>query len=134
MLAFTQEWIDAVAEVLRNDETYQRKAKGFDSSFQFVVKADPKKGVAEDRACGLNLPACDKAWIGAHDAPDYTMTGSYGVFHGIVTGKTGAVMAITTRKVKVQGNLAKLLKYTGATNRFVEVLREVGTEFEGDFA
>ncbi|MFC1889957.1 SCP2 sterol-binding domain-containing protein [Thermodesulfobacteriota bacterium] len=133
MIAFTKEWIDCVAGVLKNDELYQQKATGFDSSFQFVIKAAPEKGVPEGHSCGLNLPECDETWEEERPGTDYVMTGPYETFHSILTGKTGAVMAITTRKVKIKGNLAKLLKFTGAINRFVEILGEVGSEFEGDF-
>ena len=133
VLAFTKEWIDGVAQILRNDELYQQKAKGFDSSFQIVVKASPKEGVPQGKSIGLNLPACDETWEGVRPNADYVMTGPYKILHAILNGKMGATMAITTRKVKIQGNLAKLLKYTGAINRFVEALGELETEFEGDF-
>lgn len=133
MYAFTKGWIDALAETLRNDEQYQQKAKGFDSSFQFIAEAAPEKGVPDQRACGLNLPQCDENWEGIRPGTDYIMSGPYQIFHKIMIGKMSPVMAITTRKVKVKGNLAKLLKYTGATNRFVEVLGQIETEFEGDF-
>ena len=134
MLVFTKEWIDELAEALKNDEIYQKKAEGFDSSYQFVVEPVPEKGVTEQRACGLNLPQCDETWEGIRPNTDYVMTASYEVFYNIMTGKMGATRAITTRKAKVKGNLAKLLKYTGAINRYVEVLGQVEADFEGDFA
>jgi len=133
MYVFSEEWIYALADLLKNDEVYQQKAKDFDSSFQFVVKANPARGVQNDLACGVNLPQCDKIWAGIQPNTDYVMSGPYETFHKILKGKMGAVMAITTRKVKVQGNLAKLLKFTGAINRFVELLGQVDSEFEGDF-
>lgn len=133
MHAFTKEWIDALAEALKNDEIYQKKAKGFDSSYQFIVEPVPEKGVTEQRACGLNLPQCDETWEGIRPNTDYVMTASYEIFYKIMTGEMGATWAITTRKAKVKGNLAKLLKYTGAINRYVEVLGQIETDFEGDF-
>ena len=134
MHVFTKQWIDNLAEALRNDEIYQTKAKGFDSSYQFVIEPVPEKGVIELRACGLNLPQCDETWEGIRPNTDYVMTASYEVFYNIITGKIGATWAITTRKARVKGNLAKLLKYTGAINRYVEVLGQVEGDFEGDFA
>ncbi|UCF83572.1 MAG: SCP2 sterol-binding domain-containing protein [Desulfobacteraceae bacterium] len=133
MYAFTKEWISALAEALKRDEEYQHKAKGFDSSFQFVAEPVPEKGVPDQRACGLNLPQCDDNWEGIRSGTDYMMSGPYEIFHKIIKKKMSAVMAITTGKVKVKGNLGKLLKYIGATNRFVQVLGQIETEFEGDF-
>ena len=133
MYVFSKEWIDKLAEALKNDEIHQKKAKGFDSSYQFVVEPVPEKGVTGQRACGLNLPQCDETWEGVRPNTDYTMTASYETYYDIMTGKIGATWAITTRKAKVKGNLAKLLKYTAAINRYVEVLGQVGGKFEGDF-
>ena len=133
MLAFSKEWIDALAEILKKDEIYQKKASGFDSSYQFVVQADPKKGIPADLACGLNLPQCDQTWIGIRKNTDYDMTAPIAVFHKIIRGKLGAVLAITTRKARIQGNLARLLKYNGAINRFNQILQEIKTEFPGDY-
>ena len=133
MLAFTKEWVESLAQILKNDAGYQEKARGFDSSFQFVVKADPAKGVPESRACGVTLPDCEEYWEGIREGTDYTMSGTYQVFYDILNGKMGATRAITTRKVRLKGNLAKLLKFNAAINRFVEVLGEVDTEYEGDY-
>ncbi len=41
-------------------------------------------------------------------------------------------MAIATNKM--HGNLAHLLHYTGAMNRFVELMQGLDIEFEGDAA
>lgn len=131
MLVFTQEWIDALAAALKADEMYQQKAKGFDSSFQFIVEPSAKLGITESRACGLNLPQCDETWEGVREEVDYTMSAPYDVFFDIITGKASAVRVIATRKARIRGNLAKLLKYTGAINRFVEVMQSLPGEFEG---
>jgi putative sterol carrier protein len=133
MHPFTKEWVDALAEALKRDQVYQEKAKGFDSSYQFVVEPVPERGVTERRACGLNLPQCDETWEGERPDSDYVMTASYDVFHKIMTGQIGATWAMTTRKAKLKGNMAKLLRYTGAINRYVEILGQMDTEFEGDY-
>jgi len=62
------------------------------------------------------------------------MSGKYGVYVDVLTGKIGATKAITMRKLKVKGNLANLLKHKRAIDRYVEVLGEVTAEFEGDYA
>ncbi len=134
MLVFTQEWIDALAAALKEDEVYQQKAKGFDSYYQFIVEPSAKLGVTESRACGLNLPQCDETWEGVRDDADYTMSAPYDVFIDVITGKASAVRVIATRKARVRGNLAKLLKYTGAINRFVAVMQSLPGEFEGQAA
>ncbi|MBU1671240.1 MAG: SCP2 sterol-binding domain-containing protein [Actinobacteria bacterium] len=134
MKAFSREWIDTLAEKLKNDEEYQKAAVGFDAVFQFIVEPEPDRGIAERREVGIVLPTCDETWEGLRDDANYVMSGRYGVYVDVLTGAMGATKAITMRKLKVKGNLANLLKYKRAIDRYVEVLGEVESEFEGDYA
>ena len=134
MLAFSKEWIDALAEKLKTDEVYQSAAVGFNSIYQFIVEPEPDRGVPERREVGVKLPECDETWEGVRDDATYTMSGKYGVYVDVLKGNIGATRAITLRKLKVKGNLANLLKFKRAIDRYVEVLGEVDTDFEGDYA
>jgi putative sterol carrier protein len=128
----TQEWIEAMAEQLRADATYQEKSKGFNAYYQFIC--EPSDGVDERRACGVHLPDAQETWVGEREESDYVMSGTYGVYYDVLKGKLGATMAIATRKLRVRGNLANLLRYTGAINRFVELMQGLEIEIEGDAA
>lgn len=134
MLAFSKEWIDAIADKLRTDEAYQSAAQGFDAIFQFIVEPEPDKGIPDRKEVGIKLPQCDETWEGMRDDANYSMSGKYGVYVQVLKGEIGATKAITMRKLKVKGNLANLLKYKRAIDRYVEVLGEVDSEFEGDYA
>ena len=134
MYAFSKEWIDALAEKLRNDDEYQKAAEGFNSIFQFVVEPVPSKGVNERRAVGVRTPQCDETWEGIRKDANFTLSGPYNVFYDVLKGNIGATTAITLRKLRVKGNLVNLLKYKKAIDRFVEVLGEVDTDYEGEFA
>jgi len=134
MLAFSKEWIEALAEKLKTDKQYQEAAVGFNAIYQFIVEPEPDRGVPERREVGIKLPECDETWEGIRDDVNYSMSGKYGVYVDVLSGKLGATKAITLRKLKVKGNLANLLKFKRAIDRYVEVLGEVDTEFEGDYA
>lgn len=134
MLAFSREWIETLAEKLKDDEEYQKAAVGFDAIFQFIVEPEPDKGIPDRREVGIKLPGCDETWEGIRDDANYIMSGKYGVYVDVLKGEIGATKAITLRKLKVKGNLANLLKYKRAIDRYVEVLGEVESEFEGDYA
>lgn len=134
MKAFSKEWIEALAERLKSDEEYQEAAKGFEAIFQFIVEPEPDKGINERKEVGIKLPQCDETWEGVRDDANYTMSGKYGIYVDVMNGEMGATKAIAMRKLKVKGNLANLLKYKKAIDRYVEVLGEVQSEFEGDYA
>ena len=134
MKPFTKEWIDALAERLKTDEKYQQAAEGFDSLFQFIVEPEPDKGVTERRAVGIKLPQCDETWEGIREGVDYTMNGRYGIYYEVFQGRLGPTKAITLRKIRFKGNLAKLLTYKKAIDRYMEVLGELEVEYDGDYA
>ncbi len=133
MLAFSKDWIEALAEKLRNNAEYQKAAKGFDSLFQFVVEPVPGKGIRDRYAVGLKAPQCDETWEGTRNDADYTLSGPYNVFYDVLHGKIGVTRAIAMRKLRVKGNLANLLKYKRAIDLFIETLGQVETEFEGEW-
>ena len=134
MKFMTKEWVDVLAEQLKLDDKYQKKAKGFDSYYQIIATPSPEKGVTEQKACGLFLPTATETWEGIRDDADYTMTAPYEVYYKIFTGELGAMLAITSGKAKIKGNFPKMLKYTGGTNMFVGIMKKMETDFEGDFA
>jgi putative sterol carrier protein len=134
MLAFSKEWIEALAEKLKNDQEYQKAAEGFDSRFQLIIESEPAKGVEERHAVGLFAPKCDEVWEGVKKDVDYTLSGPYGIFIDILNGKIGATKAMVTRKLRLKGNMTNLLKYKRAIDLFVSALGDVETDFEGDYA
>lgn len=134
MKAFSKDWIDALAEKLKGDREYQDAAVGFDAIFQFIIEPEPEKGIPDRKEIGIKLPECEETWEGLRDDANYTMSGRYGVYVDVLDGKMGATKAITMRKLKVKGNLANLLKFKKAIDRYVEVLGEVDSDFEGDYA
>lgn len=134
MLTFSKEWIDALAAKLKEDREYQEAAVGFDAVFQFIVEPEPDRGIPDRREVGIKLPGCDETWEGINENANYTMSGKYGVYVDVLSGELGATKAITLRKLKVKGNLANLLKFKKAIDRYVQVLGEVPSEFEGDYA
>ncbi len=44
------------------------------------------------------------------------------------------MVAIASRKLHVKGNLANLLRYNGAINRFIALMQGMEIELEGDAA
>lgn len=133
MQFLSQEWVDHLAEQLKQDEKYQKKAKGFDSYYQIIAEPDPVRGITEQRAAGLLLPQATETWVGIRDKVDYTMTAPYEIFYKIFTGQLGPILAITSGKAKIAGNYAKMMRFTAGANMFVQNMKMMPTEFEGDF-
>jgi putative sterol carrier protein len=71
--------------------------------------------------------------MGVRENADIVLSAPYSILHQILLGKLNAVKAILTRKAKIKGPMAKVLKYNSATNHFVKVLQSIPVEFDGDF-
>lgn len=117
------------------DEEYLELAKGNNESYTLVLEPEPEKGVTEQIIIGFdNLDGkMNELWVGQRPT-EFTLTGPYGVWVDILRGKMGATKAIAMRKLKTQGPFLQLLQGANRIIRWVEVLRTIPTEFEGDYA
>ncbi|MFO1291948.1 MAG: SCP2 sterol-binding domain-containing protein [Rubrivivax sp.] len=134
MILYDTEWVAELARLSAADGVFQKKARGFDAVYQYVVKAPKDQPGGEPRAFWITFPECTQFGMGKHDKPTYTMTTSYEVMHDVLTGKTNAVLALTMRKVFVAGDLMRLLRFTGAINRIVELMQRIAAQAEGTLA
>lgn len=128
MKMFTQDWFNTAVEKLANDDDFQKKGQGFDSSLHFKVLKDRKAKLSKDVEFGLWVPECDKKWFGKKDPDelDIILEAKGGTIEAVFKGKKNVVMALTMGAIKLKkGSLAKLTGNLGAVNRFIEVLGSV---------
>ena len=117
------------------DEKYRRLAKGQYESYTLVLEAEPDKGVVEPVIVGFDIQDGEfvEVWQGQRETT-FTLSASYGVWVDILRGKLGPTKAITMRHLKTQGPFLQLLKGTERVLRWVDILRTIPTEFEGEYA
>lgn len=128
------EYLEEVRNHSNADAEYRRLAKGESESYTMIMKAEPEKGVPEDVILGEQLKDGEvvEVWQGQRDT-DFILTAKYGVWVDILRGQLNAVKALSLRRLKVKGSFLKLLK-SKSTDRWVEVLMSIPTEFEGEYA
>jgi len=131
----SEKYLKEVLKRSNADEKYLKLAKGENASYTFMIQAEPEKGVEKDIVLGYTVEdgVTTDIWLGEKKT-EFTLSGKYGVWVNILTGKSGATKAFLTRKLKVRGNLMKILKMSGATERWLEILRTIPTEFHGQYA
>ena len=129
------EFMEEVLKRTNTDEKYLKLSKGENEIYTLVLEAEPAKGVAQ------NLTLCYRVEDGkivevfpTEREATFHLSAPYGIWVDILTGKLGANKALMTRKLKVKGNFMKLLKYSDGVLRWVEILRTVPTEFEGQYS
>ena len=64
---------------------------------------------------------------------EFTLTAPYGIWVDILRGHLNATKALSLRKLKVKGPFLKLLKNSSSTDRWIEILQSIPTEFDGEF-
>jgi len=131
----SKEYLKEVMKRSNADKKYLELAKGENASYTFMIQAEPQKGVEKDIVLGYTVEdgVTTDIWLGERKT-EFTISGKYGVWVNILTGKTGVTKAFLTRKLKIRGNLMKILKMSKATERWLEILRTIPTEFHGEYA
>ncbi len=131
----TVEYLEAAKVRSNADPRYLELAKGNNESYTLVLDPDPAQGVTEQTVIGFdNLDGkMNQVWAGQRPTL-FTLSGPYGVGVDILRGKMGATKAITMRTLKTQGPFLQLLQGANRIIRWVEILRTIPTEFEGNYA
>ncbi len=129
------EYLEEVKKRSNADPEYLELAKGNNESYTLVLEPDPAHGVTGQTVIGFdNVDGqMNEVWIGQRPT-EFTLSAPYGVWVDILRGKMGATKAIASRKLKTQGPFLQLLKGGNRIIRWVEILRTIPTEFEGDYA
>lgn len=121
-------------ERINNDTEYAELAASVDDSYTLVLQAEPDKGVNDTMIVGFEIKSgkMTDIWSGERET-SFILSAPYRVWVDILLGKMGANRAFITRKLSIKGNMPRLLKTAKATDRLVSLLREIPTEFHGDF-
>lgn len=122
-------------EVLNGDTRHRQAAKGETDSYLLVLDPEPAMGVPERHIVGYSMADGEvtEVWTGQRKTT-FVLSAPYGVWVNILEGKLGPIAAMTTRRLKIRGNILRLLAGSDSTLRMVELLRTIPTEFEGDYA
>lgn len=131
----SSEYLEEAKKRTNSDEEYLKLAKGEYASYTFRINAETEKGIDNDIVIGYVVEdgRIVDIWLGERET-DFTITGKYEVWVNVLLGKLGATKALMMRKLKVKGNLLKLMKYTKPTLRWLEILRTIPTEFHGEYS
>ena len=131
----TLAYLEAVKAKSNSDPQYLELAKGNNESYTLVLEPEPAQGVKEQIVIGFdNVDGkMNQVWVGKRPTL-FTLSGPYSVWVDILRGKMGATKAITMRKLKTQGPFLQLLQGANRIIRWVEILRTIPTEFEGNYS
>lgn len=123
----SEEWGKKVEEALNADPAFQEATKGVQLTLQQVVNGVPDVGEVKyyyefsDGSLHYSPGEAAKA--------DAKLTQNYETAAALNTGELTSQQAFVQNKVKMTGNLGKVLKHQGALQTMVPVLASVETEY-----
>lgn len=130
----SEAYLTKFKERINADEEYEKLAKTVDDSYTLILQAEPEKGVSDTMVVGFEIKEgkMTDLWTGERET-SFILSAPYRVWVDILLGKIGANRAFITRKLKIKGNMPRLLKTAKATDRMVQLLREMPTTFHGEY-
>lgn len=112
----SEEWADAVSEAINGHEGFSSSIANTDLSLQFVVTDAPE---GDDIKYYLTAEGGEATFeLGERDDVDVTVTNDYSTAASIFKGELNTQAAFMTGKLKVAGNLAKLMMNQGVISQW----------------
>ncbi len=129
----TQAWLDESASLLNNNPDYAEAAKDYEGSYLYIVEADELQPTPIYYFVDLYHGKCRKATVlsGPTEVKaEFEMSAAYTTWKKILQGELDGNKALMTRKLKVKGNMAKLMKSTKPAEAYFKALSTLKTEFD----
>lgn len=124
------EWLQALEERLNQDPRYAQVARNWEGDIAFVIEPDASGELSEPLILYLDL------WHGKcrgsavlrdpnEKNPAFVLSATLENYRRILEGQLDPMQAMLTRKLKVQGNMAYMMRHVPVVLDFVRVCREV---------
>jgi putative sterol carrier protein len=126
------EWTAQLQTVVNNDQAYAQSAKTWEGDFYFIIEPGP--GIKQPVKMYLDLwhGKCREAHIVAgaeNKVPEFTISGTLETYRRVFEKKLDPIQALMTRKLKVQGNMMKIVRSVKATLDLVNCCSMVPTSY-----
>lgn len=120
------EWADEVTQALNNHDGFKNAIGNADLSIQFQTEDGPDGEVNYFLATSGGSASMA---LGDLESPDVTVKQSYDTATAISKGELNTQTAFMTGKLKVSGNLAKLMMHQNAVQQWSAAVSDMEVEF-----
>lgn len=131
----TDAWIQRCREEINQSARYKTVAATWEGDFFFVILPD---GLMEQRAVyylDLWHGECRHACLVADESdftPAFRLESDAINWRAIVTKKLDPIQGMMTRKIKLQGDMARIMRHVPAAQELVDCATRVPTIFPGE--
>ena len=129
----SKEWIHEYKNVVNNSQDYKEAAKWWEGDFLFVIEPDDK--LDKKVIYYLDLWHGDCRSVDYYEEgealpeTEFQYIGTYSNWLKVINGELDPIKGILTRKFKLVGDKAKVMRATKAAKELVNSAQRVPTEF-----
>jgi putative sterol carrier protein len=133
----TDEWFQAFIDAVNASEAYEGYAATWEGDAVLQIQAEPDKGVPEDVYGLLDLwhGKCRGGGVveaARADSAEFAIRAPFSRWKDVILGDLEPVKGLTQGKLRVRGDLPKILRYVRATQELAYIAGEVDTTFPDD--
>ncbi len=128
----SDEWIKELSRLLNESESYGSSAKDWEGDFVFEVQ--PDEDLADTAYLFLGLlhgKSPEAAMLSSPDERDaaYRISAPYATWRKVIDGELDPIQGMMMRKLKLQGDLMKIMRYPKAAKELVSCCALVPTQW-----
>ncbi|HSM01236.1 MAG TPA: SCP2 sterol-binding domain-containing protein [Acidimicrobiia bacterium] len=123
----TTDWLQELNETVNAHEGFTKAIANVDLTLQFEVPDAPEG--TESRYFFKIEDGTLEAAPGDAESPDATISNSYETAAAVSKGELNTQMAFMSNKLKVSGNMAKIMMNQGMFNAFADAASGVDVEY-----
>jgi putative sterol carrier protein len=130
----TDAWIKRLGEECNNSEAYREAAKNWEGDLYLIVEAGGSLKEPVYMYIDLYHGRCRKAFVPQDYTalnPEFRISGPVSAWKELAEKKLDPIKALLTRKISLQGNMAKALGNVRAANELVNCTTRFKTQFPG---
>ncbi|MFO8035083.1 MAG: SCP2 sterol-binding domain-containing protein [Anaerolineales bacterium] len=125
-------WIKELKDRLNQSESYKRSAKDWEGDFIFVIEPDEDY----DQEAYFFLGLYHGESTGAEMLEDenqreaeFVIRAPYRIWRKVIDGELDPIQGMMTKRLKLQGNIMKVMRYPKAAQEIVSSCAEIPTEW-----
>ncbi|MER3601730.1 MAG: sterol carrier protein [Nitrososphaerota archaeon] len=128
----SQEWADLYMKAINSNPAYEQAARDWEGDFLFVITPDERfKGEAV-LYLDLYHGKCRQARLLASRAERgaaFTLEGPFSSWLDLLQGRLDPIQAVISGRLRLQGDMMKVMRYIQAATELVRTAQRVPTEY-----
>jgi putative sterol carrier protein len=128
----TDAWIRQFHAEVNNSQAYRQAAKNWEGDFYFIIEAEGTLAEPVYMYMDLWHGESRDAFIAQDPAvrsPEFVISAPVSTWKDVIELRLDPIRGLLTKKLKLQGNMAKIMRAVKAANELVRCTTRVPTDF-----